>query len=1111
MMKRSLFALSLILIFTMLAVSFLLPLGGQVQAQGNEPPRPTRQRVQLNKVDLFEVEAHYGRLADRKGPIGVVVEFETEPAALLYARSRGLLQSEMSSLTQTHIAQIEEQQESFLLALRQQRIQVQELFRTQKVFNGVWLRLEARDVAKLRTLPGVKAIHPIIPKTLDHTTSVPLIGAPQVWGGLTNYQGDNIKIGIIDTGIDYIHTNFGGSGTGYNTQDFTSITEPGNLFPTTKVVGGYDFVGDAYDADSNPTPAPDPDPMDCNGHGSHVAGTAAGFGVLIDGSTYQESGPDTYANLKNLTQSQYIAKFRIGPGVAPKAKLYALRVFGCSGSTEVTEQAIEWAMDPNGDNDLSDHLDVINMSLGSSFGSEYDTTAIAANNAALAGVIVVASAGNSGDVFYIHGSPAVARNAISVAASLDQGAVVSAFEGITPAAIAGQHPAVEADFGPQSFNVTAAITTTVPANGCTAITNNLTGKIALIDRGACTFVTKVKNAQNAGAVGVLIANNVPGFPFAMGGTDTTITIPSMMTTLAVGNTLKDNLPATIKLTSNYRDQFTMIDDTLRDMIPSFTSRGPARVDTLLKPDVTAVGETVYSTNALTGNEGISYNGTSMAAPHVAGVMALLRQMHPTWSVAQLKALVMNTATHDLYTQPGQSGTKYTPTRIGAGRVDVQKAAQSAVIAYNQADPGQVSVSFGVVPVVETGATTDQTLTSTVRIENTSANSLQYTVTFEQRYQNNPGLTFSLLDAANNPLSNPLSVPGNGTVDIKIRVAINAAALTRARDATISTSIVGGREYFSEGGGYVVLTSTGSEPTLRLPVYIAPRPASDMALEEGALMLGSAITDTLNLTPSGIPVETTAEDSLAYLLEWVGESPDDLLSSGPTNAADIRYVGVTTDYPDWDFADAAVYFGIATYGKWDTPNSVEFDIWIDTDGDEIDDYVVFNTNQGFFTGVTDDVQLSVFCPLINNGTEVDYDSCDAWYYLNGLGGAYNTNLFHNNVMTLLVPPEGIGLSETGDTDFNFYIVSWSVDGGLVDVSDVYYYDVAKPGLYTVEPAIQMPVWLDNPTYSPTFDVYFDRRAIDQIGSKGLLVFHTHNDGNTVEALPWGTIYLPIIFR
>lgn len=694
-MKHSLFVLSLILVFAMLAVSLVSSPGGQVQAQGDDPPRPTREHVQLNKVDLSEVEAHYGRLADRKGKIGVVVEFETEPAALVYARSQGRLQGEMTSLTQNQIAQIEEEQEAFQRALRQKQIQVQELFRTQKVFNGIWLRLEAKDVPKLRTLPGVKAIHPIIPKTLDHTTSVPLIGAPQVWGGLTNYQGDNIEIGIIDTGIDYIHTNFGGPGTGYGSQDFTSITEAGNLFPTAKVVGGYDFVGDDYDASSNPVLEPDPDPMDCNGHGSHVAGTAAGFGVLTDGSTYQESGSDTYANLKNLTQNQYTSKFRIGPGVAPKAKLYALRVFGCFGSTEVTDLAIEWAMDPNGDNDLSDHLDVINMSLGSSFGSEFDTTAIAANNAALAGVIVVASAGNSGDVYYIHGSPAVARNAISVAASLDQGAVVGAFEVTdSSSSLYGQHPAVEADFGPQTFDVTAPITTTIPTNGCTSISNNLSGKIALIDRGSCTFVTKVKNAQIAGAVGVLIANNVTGFPFAMGGTDPTITIPSMMTTLAVGNALKSNLPLTVRLTSAYRDQVTMIEDSLRDTLASFSSRGPGRFDTSLKPDLTAPGETIYSTEAWSGNKGVSFNGTSMGAPHVAGAMALLRQKYPAWSVAELKALVMNTASNDIYTGLNQTGNPHTPTRVGAGRLDIAKAVQSPVIAYATDNPGAVSVSFG---------------------------------------------------------------------------------------------------------------------------------------------------------------------------------------------------------------------------------------------------------------------------------------------------------------------------------------------------------------------------------------------------------------------------------
>jgi len=196
--------------------------------------------------------------------------------------------------------------------------------------------------------------------------------------------------------------------------------------------------------------------MDCYGHGSHVAGIAAGFGVNADGSTYVESGADTYATLKDLTSSAYISKFRIGPGVAPKAKLYSLRVFGCQGSTDVTEEAIEWAMDPNNDGDLSDHLDVINMSLGSDFGSEYDTSAVAANNAAQAGVVVVASAGNAGDVYYITGSPASARYAISVASSVDSSAVFNGFNvtantAPSPLMPVGTYPASEAVFGPRAM------------------------------------------------------------------------------------------------------------------------------------------------------------------------------------------------------------------------------------------------------------------------------------------------------------------------------------------------------------------------------------------------------------------------------------------------------------------------------------------------------------------------------------------------------------------------------------------------------------------------------------------------------------------------------------
>ena len=161
-----------------------------------------------------------------------------------------------------------------------------------------------------------------------------------------------------------------------------------------KVKGGTDLVGDSYNADPTsadfqPVPHPDPNPLDCNGHGTHVAGTAAGFGVLANGNTYTGPYNDT-----TVSGNSWL----VGPGVAPKADLYSVRVFGCEGSTDVTVDAIEWAVDHD--------MDVINMSLGSPFGSADEPSAVAATNAAKDGVIVVASAGNNGQNPYLSGSPA---------------------------------------------------------------------------------------------------------------------------------------------------------------------------------------------------------------------------------------------------------------------------------------------------------------------------------------------------------------------------------------------------------------------------------------------------------------------------------------------------------------------------------------------------------------------------------------------------------------------------------------------------------------------------------------------------------------------------------
>ncbi len=281
--------------------------------------------------------------------------------------------------------------------------------------NGIKVSIPESRLAALRAMPGVVAVKSVGTYERTNATSVPLIGAPQVWQGTAHFQGQGVKIAVIDTGIDYTHANFGGPGTvaAYTAAKATNTSpaDPSLFGPAApKVKGGTDLVGDAYNGGN--TPVPDPNPLDCEftsgsvGHGSHVAGTAAGFGVKADGTTF--AGPWNAA-------AYTPGAFSIGPGVAPQAEVYSVRVFGCSGTTNVVAEAIDWA--------VANGMNVINMSLGSSYGnigngdagSLAEQTAVA--NAAAAGIVVVASSGNAGPTPYITGAPAVFPGAISVAAT----------------------------------------------------------------------------------------------------------------------------------------------------------------------------------------------------------------------------------------------------------------------------------------------------------------------------------------------------------------------------------------------------------------------------------------------------------------------------------------------------------------------------------------------------------------------------------------------------------------------------------------------------------------------------------------------------------------------
>jgi len=1075
-----------------------LPLGTTSWAQ--ERATINRDKVAAAKEQLKALAAdpatalrNGGPLATRNASVKVLIELTDEPTTKVFAaaQARGA-SAQATAEAQRQLATINQAQQRIVNSLQGSAISAKVIYRTQRVYNGVAVRVDANKLAQIRQLPGVKAVHPLLTKQLDNASSVPLIGAPELWssGGL-NKTGEGIKVAIIDTGIDYLHTDFGGSGleADYARNDETIITD--NVgFPSGKVVGGYDFVGDNYDA-SDPaleTPAPDPDPMDCNGHGSHVAGTAAGYGVNADGTTYTGPyGPSTPFN-----------SMRIGPGVAPKASLYALKVFGCDGSTDVTDAAIEWAVDPNGDGDFSDHLDVVNMSLGADYGSAYDSSAIASDNAVAAGVIVVASAGNSSDTYYISGSPGVSARTINVASSVDSTSILDGFRVNAPASIAGVKPAAQS----VAFNwegkapVTADLV--YPASqptGCTdfdaANKALIAGKIVLLDwtEGQCGSVARGNRVVAAGGVGFILVDNSEVFDLLITGS---AVIPGVSTPREVGVQLKSALangPVNVTLTPEYNNSIKHVNNNFTDTLSDFSSRGPRRGDSILKPDIAAPGHTIFSASSGTGDEGASLNGTSMAAPHVAGSMALLRQMHPDWTVEELKALAMNTANNDLRSAPAANSPIYGPGRVGAGRITLTDASMGSVVAYNAEESGVVSVSFGAPEVVG-----EMTAVKNIRVVNKSNTPMTYNVAYRS-VVDTPGVSYTLSRST-------IELEPNGFANIVVTMRATAAAMKHNHDATVSEVQTLARHWMSEEAGYVTLTpsssSSANAPKLRVPVYAAPRPASDMRAKNGQLDFGTGDTGTDEIelvgqdidTGDNYPVDTL---SLVTALELQHSSPNDAASEGIVNNADLKYVGVGSDVyatgedaPNGDVSKAIVSFGVATHGKWSTPNESEFDIYIDTNRDGEDDYVMFNWNLGLATGGSDATDVFIVVLLnLNTGSLTLVD------YLNGIAPSQlNTALFNSSVMVLPVAAADLGLVGSTDATFNYRVFTFSRDAdGVVDDSGTLTYNPANPGLDVSGGVAGVPFYAD--IDGEVIPVEFNRTAYKTARSQGVLLLHHHN--------------------
>lgn len=1061
----------------------------------------------------------------KQGVATFVVELADEPAAVTYANAAG---AQQAAATRAQIARIDAAQQALLAPLAKLGATV--LYRTQRVYNGIYVRMDGKHVAEAAKLPGVKGVHAVVAKSIDNWNSVPLIGAAQLWDANLPYgglDGDGVKIGVIDTGIDYMHANFGGPAIegAYEANDTTVITDTYNtnlLYPTMKVVGGWDFAGDDYDANPdnptyNPIPSPDPDPADCGDHGSHVAGTAAGYGVNANGTTF--AGP--YSSDLDFSQ------FKIGPGVAPMAELYALRVFGCEGSTDLTDQAIEWAADPNGDGDLSDHLDVINMSLGSSYGSIYDSSAVASDNAALAGVVVVMSSGNSGDVYYVTGAPGIAARGISVAGSDDGAAILDGFEVLAPASLAGVHPGSESvafNWTSASLPLTGTIVYPLPGSnpaqdqrtGCYTydITNTqiISGNFVLQDWNdpSCAgSVGRGANAVAAGAKGVIMVDNGGAFDLYITGSSV---IPAYSAPKPVGDALKAALaggPVQLVMTHQYKGSIPYNEPAYQNTVYSSSSRGPRRGDSLLKPDIAAPAVSVFSTqNAWPwsagkgdGTTGVSYNGTSMAAPHVAGSMALLKQLHPGWSVEELKSLAMNTATTDV-AQANGGLPKYTPSRIGAGRITLPNAASSQIIAFNAAEPYLTSVSFGAVEVNGTAE-----VTKLIKVVNKGARAAKFTVSYAG-YADVPGVAYTVSPSM-------LDLPAYGTSLVSVKMTADAAQMKHTVDPTVSTP--SGRSWMSEESGYVVLepvlytvylplvANSGAATsqatyqlvtpylplTLRVPVHAAPRPASAMNATVSAISF-TGVTGTASIPLAGTPISTglsypTDIVSLVSAFELAEISPNDSGNPGTDNA-DLKYVGVSNNNrvaTGGFVTNTILYFGVSTWGDHNTAYAAdaEFDIYIDRDRNGTWDYVVYNTQAASDVFATRVINLST-------GAGVNDQ------YVN-VTPSLDTYPFNNNVMIMPVSASRLGLNNSNPR-FDYQIVTFSRDepsGNPIDATAKLTYSAATAGLDFTNGSAVGPVWFDLP--ATNVNVNFNLTPYVDNGSQGVLLLHHHNAAGARE--------------
>ncbi len=575
------------------------------------------------------------------------------------------------------------------------------LYSYKLAFNGFAARLTAAQAARLRAHPDVQRVSLDRVKSLRTNASAQFLGLLDPGNGLRNARGltgEGVVIGIIDSGIDPGHPAFGdreqkpkprlcrGSWAKESLlgawlchrfkqprfrplyaplPDWHGRCQAGPGFPATacnnKLVGAR-FYANGFRGSFPMDPAESLSPLDADGHGTHIASVAAG------GRVTATLGDTVLAPISGIAPRARIAVYKacwLEPG-ATRAH--------CAMSD--LQRAIEDA--------VADGVDIINYSVGTGDGEPGDSDALALLAAANAGVLTVAAAGNGGPAPASIESPGSSPWVLATAAATRSGTRYDEVLRFTaPAGVTGDLTMKEAAFTPELRN-TGAVTASLvladdglgAADGCTALANaaDLAGRIALVRRGSCDFLSKVANAEAAGAIAVVVFSDAQedGQPITMKGERGVVDIPAVMIGQADGEALATRLLAGDSVQVTLQKGLIASRQVTGNILYKASARGPnPNVFDILKPDLAAPGvdilgaQTPGVANGLRGERFQYLSGTSMAVPQVAGVAALLRQAHPEWSPAALRSALMTTARQDLLLADGGSAG---PFDFGAGHI-----------------------------------------------------------------------------------------------------------------------------------------------------------------------------------------------------------------------------------------------------------------------------------------------------------------------------------------------------------------------------------------------------------------------------------------------------------